>query len=172
MVATPNAADSDLLVMVRRETIGNTVASAVIAAALTWLIFADQTATPALAAPPGGIFGILPGTFNFTLLVAVALTLITRRRVGRGQCRRAQVDEGVRVGVSLPGNVLLRALTLAGIVSAVLVPLTYLLVWAGIRFGWIPQEWPFVGMLVLFVGYFVLLSLIVTPIVVWRALRD
>ena len=139
---------------------------------LTWLIFAGETAIPALTEPPGGIFGILPGTFNFTLLVAVALTLITRRRVSRGQYRRAHVDEGARLGISLPGNVLLRAVALAGIVSVVLVPLTYLLVWAAIRFGGIPQEWPFVGMLVLFVGHFVLLSLIVTPIVVWRALRD
>lgn len=163
-----HAAHAQLL---RKETLGNTIATAVIAALLTWLIFHREGSVDMLSAPPGGMFGIIPGTFNFTLLVTIGLTLVTRRRVSRGQYLRRR-----RVGAGwierLPGNVLLRALLLAASLTLVLVPLAYALMWGGIRAGLWPAQWALWGVFLFYVLYFVLLSLIVTPLVVWRGLGD
>lgn len=172
MNAVGPVAATDAAAMVRRETAVNTVATAVIAALLTWAIFDDRTAIVALAEPPDGIFGIVPGTFNFTLLVTLALSLVTRRRVAKGLCALPAEGEGLRVGAMLPRNVMLRAVALALVVSAALIPPIYLLIAGGTRLGWIATQWSFTGMLAFFVAYFTALSLIVTPIVVWRALRD
>ena len=158
--------------LVRRETTSNTLATALIAAVVTWLLFRSHIAIAPLSAPPGGIFGILPGTFNFTLLVTIVLTLITRKRVSRQQLRRLASTEGAALGSSLPGNVVARALVLAVCVTATCVLCTYGLVMGTARLQWLPAQWSFAGMEVFFVTYFVLLSLLVTPIVVWRALRD
>ena len=158
--------------LVRRETISNTIATAAIAVILTWLLFRGQASIRALSAPPGGIFGILPGTFNFTLLVTLALTFITRKRVSRQQVRRLAAHEGKTLGAKLPGNALARALLLAVCFTAICVPVAYGLIQVATSVQWLPQAWSLAGMAVFFVVYFVLLSLAVTPLVVWRALRD
>lgn len=157
--------------MIRKETLINTVATAVIAAALSWAIFRGQPAI-ALAPPVGGILGILPGTFNFTLLVTIALTLITRRRVRAAvgpPLARADL-KGLRG--ALPSNVLARALTLAGLATLVFVPVCVGGVWLATRLSALPLQWSFAGLLGFYVVYFVVLSMVVTPIVLWRALAD
>ena len=156
--------------LVRKETIGNVVASAVIAALLSWLILHRQADIDLHAPPPGGIFGIVPGTFNFTLLVTFALTLITRRRVRTGQ--HARRTARVPRADWLPGNVLVRSLLLAVCATITLVPLTYALVWGAVSAGLAPPHWSFGAVLAFYVAYFVVLTVIVTPLVVWRALRD
>ena len=158
--------------LIRKETIANTLATAVIAALLTWLIFHGREAIPVFDAPPYGLFGILPGTFNFTLLVTLALTLITRARVRRGQVSRIEGAQAPSLIAALPGNVLLRALTLALSAVLFLAALTFALVWLVIHAGLLPPRWSFAGIMALFVLHFVVLSLLVTPVVVWRALQD
>ena len=152
--------------MVRKETIANTIASMLIAVALSWLLFNGRCALPALDAPPRGIFGIFPGTFNFTLLVTIALTLIVRRRTRLGLISRCARSN------RLPANVLLRGLLLASVATVLLAPVSMLLVQTGIRGGWLPALWSLPGMTVFFVLYFALLSLLITPVVVRRALSD
>lgn len=158
--------------MVRKETEINTVVTAVIAALLSWQIFRGQHSIAAINPPVGGMLGILPGTFNFTLLVSLALTLITRRRVHRGLFRRLALHERNYLGTQLPRNILARSLLLAVLATLVFVPATVGAVWAVVRAGWISPNWSFLGMALFFVVYFVILSMVVTPIIIWRALGD
>ncbi|HRX89743.1 MAG TPA: hypothetical protein P5528_09880 [Steroidobacteraceae bacterium] len=172
MTVDSSVAPAEQAAMVRRETVANTLATIVIAAVLTWLIFRGQASIEPLAAAPDGIFGILPGTFNFTLLVTIVLSLVIRARVRRGAVGRLAPGEGSRVGAALPGNVLLRGIVLALIVTLLFVPLTYGLCYALSAAGVLPDRWTFAGMLAFFVAYFTLLAWLVTPVIVWRALRD
>ena len=158
--------------LVRKETIINTVVTAVIAAVLSWVLFRNQADVPALASPPGGIFGILPGTFNFSLLVTIGLTLVIRGRVRGGSAARLAPADGSQVGSSLPANVVLRGLLLALLATLTFVPVAGLAVWTAVRTGLVPSSWTLADMLLFYVVYFVVLSLVITPIIVWRALRD
>lgn len=164
--AAPPPLLAEQAAMVRKETIANTIASVVIAAMLTWLIFHGRPAIPALDSPPGGIFGIFPGTFNFTLLVTIALTLIVRKRVNTALVAR-------RVAVTqLPTNVLLRGLVLALAATTLMAPTGLALVYMGIHAGLLPALWSLYGMMGFFVSYFALLSVLITPVIVRRALSD
>jgi hypothetical protein len=169
---TATATPADAAAVVRRETIANTVATAVIAALLTVLIFRGRDLIPAFEAPPGGIFGILPGTFNFTLLVTLVLSQVIRARVRRGGAPRAPRVAGLLRGAWLPSNLLLRALLLAAVATVLLVPLSAGLVRGLVGLGVLPEAWSLAGMGGYFVLHFVVLSLLVTPPVVWRALQD
>ena len=166
------AAPADAAMIVRRETTANTIATALIAAALTALIFRGRNTIPAFEAPPGGIFGILPGTFNFTLLVTLVLSLVIRARVRRGVALRAAPGGGALRGSWLPANLLLRGLALAALATVVLVPLSAGAVRGLVGLEILPSHWSLVGMGTYFVLHFVVLSLLVTPPVVWRALQD
>ena len=158
--------------LVQKETAINTVVTAVIAAVLSWVIFRNQIDVRALATPPGGIFGILPGTFNFSLLVTVGLTLVIRGRVRAGAAARVAPADGSQVGSGLPANVAFRGLVLALLATLTFVPLAGLAVWTAVRTGLVPSSWTLAGILLFYVVYFVFLSLVITPIIVWRALRD
>ena len=158
--------------LVRNETAINAVVTAVIAAVLSWVIFRNQADVRALATPPGGIFGILPGTFNFSLLVTIGLTLVIRRRVRGGSAARLAPADGSKVGSSLPANVVLRGLVLALLATLTFVPVAGMAVWTAVRKGLVPSSWTLADMLLFYVVYFVVLSLVITPIIVWRALRD
>ena len=152
--------------MVRKETIGNTIASIVIAAILTWLLLHGRGSIPALGAPPRGIFGIFPGSFNFTLLVTIVLTLIVRRRVKSAVvARRAAASR-------LPGNVVLRGLLLALAALLLAAPTVFILVRLVIAAGLLPSLWSIGGMIGFYAAYFALLSLLITPLIVRRALSD
>jgi len=168
---TANVAPRDPAATVRTETVANTVATVVIASVLVWLLFGGQSEIPALAEPPGGIFGIVPGTFNFTLLVTLVLTLVIRARVRRGVAAPVPRTAPARFAW-LPANVVLRALALAAATTLLFVPATFALVWAATAAGLLPSTWSFAGMLAFFDVYFVLVALAITPAIVWRALRD
>lgn len=167
--ATGGSADAETTV--RIETAVNTVATIVIAAAVSWLLFGGEAAVVALARPPGGIFGILPGTFNFTLLVTLVLTVVLRRRRARGRVGRASLD-GAAVAGALPRHLLLRAVALALTATVLFVPATAALVWLAIARGVVAPAWSPGGMLAFYCSYFALLALAVTPSVVRRALAD
>ena len=158
--------------LIRKETVVNTLATVVIAALLTWLIFRGRESILVFDAPPFGLFGILPGTFNFTLLVTLALTLITRARVRRGEVASLDCAQAPPLIANLPANVVLRALTLALSAVLFLASFTVGVVWLAIRAGLLPPQWTFAGIAALFLVHFVVLSLLVTPVVVWRALQD
>lgn len=158
--------------LVRKEIRINTLATAVIAAVLTWLIFRGRNPIEVFEAPPHGIFGLFPGSFNFTLLVALVLTLVTRSRVRRGEVPRANLRRAPRLVALLPAHIVIRALMLA--LCALLlwaVPVAASL-WGLIHVGLMAPQWTMAGMLGLFVVHFSLLSWWVTPLVVWRALCD
>jgi hypothetical protein len=167
--AAPAPADPDATV--RTETLANTAITVVLAAAIAWLMFRGQSQIEALAPPPGGIFGIVPGTFNFTLLVTIVLTLVIRGRVRRGRAQRWPAGRPLPA-TWLPRNVVLRGLAFAAAMTLTLVPATFLLVRGGIAAGVLPAAWPFGAMLALFCAYFGLLAYLVTPPVVRRALAD
>ena len=156
--------------LVRRETTTNALVTAVLAALISWLLFRGRTGIPAIGGGTDGIFGIIPGTFNFTLLVTLVLTLVTRGRVRRGAPNRLPA-QGL-LARALPDNVLLRSLMLAFLLTLTLVSLTYAAGLTAIRTGVLPPTWSFAGLLLFYVVYFVALALIVTPIVIWRALSD
>lgn len=61
-----------------QETVVNTVISGALAALITWLIFRGRQDIPLLGGPESGVFGIVPGTFMFSALVTLALSLIMR----------------------------------------------------------------------------------------------
>jgi hypothetical protein len=167
-----NSADgtaADPMRMVRTETAINTVATVVIAGAISWLLFRGQDSIPALAAPPGGIFGIVPGTFNFTLLVTLVLTLVIRGRLRAGRVRRLPP---AGIVARLPRHAFARALVLAAATTLAFVPLTFALVRAGIGAGLLTNSWSFAGMLAFFCAYFAVVALAVTPLIVRRALAD
>lgn len=158
--------------MIRKETAINTVATALIAAALSWVLFRGHSSIVALSPPVGGILGILPGTFNFTLLVTLALTLITRRRVRSGSCPPLAREARRGIGAALPANLIVRAIVLAAVATVVFVTLGAGGVWLATRLTALPIEWSFQSVLGFYVVYFVILSLVVTPIILWRALAD
>jgi hypothetical protein len=168
---TERTGPADPDAMVRDETVANAVITVVLAAAIVWALFHGQSAIRALAPPPGGIFGLLPGTFNFTLLVTVVLTLVIRARVRSGRVGRWPTARAVPLRW-LPANVVLRGFALAAVATIAFVPATLLLVRAGIGAGVLPAEWSFAGMLLLFCAYFGVLALWVTPVIVRRALAD
>lgn len=152
--------------VVRRELITGAIANAVIALIIGWLLFGGQVQVPVLGTD-GGAFGILPGTFLFTLALTIGLTLSVRSRVRKGMVPRRLTDRDSSVEASLPGNVVLRGLMLALIAELALVPVTFaLLAWLA------PHDWSLAAVLTFNVGYFVLLSSLVVPVVVWCALRD
>ena len=158
--------------MVRKETQINTVVTAAIAALVSWQIFGGGQGIAAINPPVGGMLGILPGTFNFTLLVSLALTLVTRRRVRLGKFRQLTLPERDYAGSQLPRNIVARSVLLAVLATIVFVPISVGVVWAATRAGWVSPNWSFLGMTLFFVVYFVILSIVVTPIIIWRALGD
>lgn len=163
-----NPARSSAAEIIRRETISNVIASAVIGGLIAWLLFRGATAIEPFAKPPGGVFGIIPGTFNFSLLVTVVLTLILRRRFRGGPA----FETGSGSKRQLPANVAVRGLVLAAGATLLLVPATMLLIWLGTRAGLLPATWSASGMIAFFVVYFVLLTWVLTPVIVKGALND
>ena len=71
-----------------QETVLNTVISGILAALITWLIFRGQEDIPLLGGPESGAFGIVPGTFMFSAVVTLALSLIMRGRINKGSVTR------------------------------------------------------------------------------------
>ncbi len=156
--------------VIRAETAINTAVTAVIAGLITWLIHHGRESIPLFGLPAGGLFGILPGTFNFTLFVTVVLTLVIRARVRRGAC--ASLSRDLKSTRLLPPNLLLRGLLLAFVMTVILVPAGYGIAWMTTGTGDVSPAWRLPGLTVFYVVYFVMLSLVVTPLVVARALQD
>lgn len=164
--------ESDRAAMVRKETVANTIVTGAVAVLVTWLIFRNRELVPIFEAPPRGAFGIVPGTFNFTLLVTLILTLVVRVRVRKGRIGRGEVSRLAWFTHLMPRNVLMRAVFMACVMSLVFLPLTYGSIWLAVKGGLVPPAWSMMGMELLFGAHFMLLSVVVTSLVVAGALRD
>lgn len=159
----PSAAQRQV---VRREVLTGVIGNVVIAVVVTWLLFRGRPDIPVLGRS-GAVFGIVPGTFMFTLGMTIGLTLGVRRRVRRSEVARLIPGQGPPGLAWLPRNVILRGLLLAVLAEALLVPLTLALLAA-----FAPSSWQFAGALAFNAAYFAVLSALVVPVVAWRALAD
>jgi len=148
-----------------QETVLNTVISGILTALITWLIFGNQEDIPLLGGPESGAFGIVPGTFMFSAVVTLALSLIMRGRINKGSVTRLPAGSLSLLRKLLPSQVFLRSIAAGLIMWLLLVPTTLLLLSA-----LAPSSISFTGLLVLFVAYFVVLTLIVVPAVILRSL--
>lgn len=156
----------------RRYLVGETAISiavnAAVSAAFAWGLFHDVTEVPLRGVQGIGV-DLVPTVFMITLMLTLALTLVTRRRMRAGTLFGLHGGTGAlpRPLAMLPGNVLLRALVLALALTAMLVPASIaLLAVAG------TESMPlgaFVGFKVL---YGAALGAVVTPLVLLRALAD
>lgn len=136
------------------------VPNALVSALFVWLLFRDTPAIP-LWGMQGVAFDLVPTTFMLTLMTTIALTLIVRARRRRGLAAAAPGS------LALPGNVLLRAVTLALLLCLVFVPLTVLL----LRMGW-SGDWSYDRMMGFKIAYGIAVGLVATPLAVLAALRD
>lgn len=105
----------------RTETLINTIVNTVISAVFVWVAFRGMTSI-SLWGNPGLAFDLLPTCVAITLFSTVVLTLLTRARLKRG--RVALLTSARGPAAWLPGNVVVRALTSAAIVTIIAVPLS------------------------------------------------
>ncbi len=152
--------------LVIRETAVAVLVNALIAIVIVWLLFRGSASIPVLG-PQGGAFGVLPGTFMFTFLLTIGLTLALRRRVRAGTIVRSEGEVTGGLARRLPGPLLARALVLALAAEVLLVPATF-----AVLAAFAPASWSYRTVLVFNVAYFAVLSLLVVPLVVRRALLD
>ena len=152
--------------MVRRETLIGVLGNAVVALIVVWLLFGGSGPIPVLGTD-GGAFGVVPGTFMFTLGMTIGLTRSVRGKVRRGRVQQLAPEATSRLARALPQPLIVRALTLAVAAWLCLVPLTIgLLAWLA------PPDWSLGYVLAFNVLYFTVMCLLVVPTVVWRALCD
>lgn len=152
--------------MVRRETLIGVLGNAAIAAIIVSLLFASRGEVPVLGRD-GALFGIVPGTFMFTLGMTIGLTLTLRARVRKGLVPRIPRGSSPAPGAALPRNVVLRAVLLGAIAELCLVPPTFALLWL-----LAPPTWSFPVVLAANVAYFATLASFAIPVIAWRALAD
>lgn len=151
--------------LVARETRNGALGNALIALVVVWLLFNRQSAIPVLGRA-GSAFGFVPGTFMFTLGISIGLTLALRSKVRKGAVAPLALAQA-GPGRLLPRNLVLRALTLAVLIELLFVPATFaLLTWLA------PPTLGLGATLALNVVYFIVLSVVVVPVVAWRALAD
>lgn len=149
------------------ETATSVVLNIVVSAAFAWIPFHGADNVP-LWGPRGIAVDLVPTTFMITLMVSIALTLITRRRVRTGQV--AGLNPAV-VGFSgfrwLPRQVVWRALALATALTAILVP-AFVALFVVAHVELLPFDAFFVFKLI----YGGLLAVVVTPVILLAALAD
>jgi hypothetical protein len=111
------------------ETMISVVINVGFSALFFFLVF-GRTEQIALWGPGGFAFDYLPQTFMITLMSVIVPTLLTRKRVAEGKVARRESAFGAR----MPKNVVLRALLLAALASAVLGAVAVLItgsLWSG-----------------------------------------
>lgn len=151
---------------VRNETAISIVANVVVSALFAWLIFHDQDRIPLWGAR-GMAFDLVPTTFMITLMSTFAITLVTRARARQG-LTPALSPTSTRWSMPwLPRNVIARALLLAILATLILVPLG---IGAFLVLG--IESSTFVPLLVFKMIFGAALALLVSPIIVLRALLD
>jgi hypothetical protein len=136
--------------------------NAVVSGAFVFLMFGGQ-ATIKLWGMGGLAFDLVPTTFMITLMMTVALTLITRSRLKKGAVGPLMSAR------RLPGNVLLRGLTLALLATLVFVPVSVgalTLIWP------MTGDWSFLVVLAFKIVYSAVLGIVLTPVILRAAFND
>ncbi|MCL4791039.1 MAG: hypothetical protein KJ040_03205 [Gammaproteobacteria bacterium] len=152
--------------MVRKEVLLAVLGNAVVAVIIVWALYGGEDLIPVLGTD-GGAFGVVPGTFLFTLGMTVGLTRTIRSRVRKGVIAALPLSEAPGIARRLPQNLLVRGLLMALSAEICLVPATIALL------SWLaPDTWSFGAVLAFNVAYFAGLCLLVLPAVLWRALCD
>jgi hypothetical protein len=136
------------------------VLNAIISALFVWLVFGGLERI-GLWGAAGLALDLVPTTFMITLMMGIALTLITRGAVRKGQLAP------VPASTILPRSVFVRAPLLAFAATIILVPVTVALLWL----LW-ERDWTYGEVMAFKIAYGIALGAIVTPIVIGAALRD
>jgi len=140
--------------------------NAVISALFAWGLFRGAAAVPLWGAAGIGL-DLVPTVFMITLMMTIALTLITRKRMRAGAIDPLRGIDAPAWLAWLPHNVLLRALALALPLTAILVPASVsVLAAAGASSMGFAT---FVGFKIL---YGAAVGALVTPIIVLRVLHE
>ncbi len=152
---------------VRNETIVSIVLNALVSAVFVWLLFRGKSEV-GLWGMDGLAFDLLPTTFMITFMMTLGLSLVIRRRVGRGSAPRLGWVRAEHPWLRfLPAWLLPRALLLAAGMMVLFVPATVGLLIAA---GWHPMA---IGHVYLFkVIYGALMGLVATPVILLAALAD
>lgn len=151
----------------KSETAISVVANTAVSGIFAWGLFHGVESIPLWGAQ-GIVVDLVPTVFMITLVLTIALTLITRGRLRKGKLplpawRRS--DLGV-IG-RLPACIALRAPVLALCMTLALVPLSaLLLVLAGV------DSMRFTNFFLFKLAYGAAFALLVTPIILLRALAD
>jgi hypothetical protein len=152
--------------MVRKETLIGVVLNIVVATIIVGLLYWGEEPIPVLGTS-GGAFGIVGGTFMFTLGMTIGLTLTVRGRLRKGLLPRLPLSALPAFSQRLPQPLFVRGLALAVGAWILAVPVTWFLLGA-----LAPTHWSFFATLAFNIVYFVTMCLIIVPYVVWRALSD
>lgn len=156
---------ADAKKIIIQETITNMIVNAVLATIITWLVFRGKQDVPLIGGPESGAFGIVPGTFLFTAAITIALSLIMRRRISRGNVALLPMGSMPVIRRFLPEHILLRGLALGAAIWVVLVPLTLTLLSTMLA-----DRVSFSTLLIFYIVYFVILAAIIVPVIVLRSL--
>lgn len=148
---------------IRSETRVSMAINTVISGLFAWFPFQGVSTVP-LWGGMGMVVDLLPTVFMITLMTANIETLLTRKRVRSGELAAMPVPPRWQW---LPRNVLLRALVLGLLMTALLVPLmTALFLVTGI------ESLPYPVFFAYKLVFGALLALLITPIILRRALGD
>lgn len=149
------------------ETLVSVVINTAISGGFAWGLFQGQAWIP-LWGGKGIVVDLVPTVFMITLVLTIALTLITRGRLRQDKLPRpawSRTDLGF-IG-RLPDALPLRAPALAAVMTIVLVPVSAALLLltgvAGMKFA---------TFLIFKLVYGAAFALVVTPIILLRALAD
>lgn len=138
----------------------NAIISGILSALFAVLVFGGRNRIP-LWGLDGLLVDLIPTVFMIALMMTLGLTLFTRMRCAKG---RAPLLDGRNM---LPANVVFRALTMAGLATALLVPPSLgLLVLLG------PETWSYTAVLVFKIVYGTAVAILITPIILKSAMRD
>lgn len=152
---------------VQTETLISVVINTAISGGFAWGLFHGVDSIP-LWGSQGIVVDLVPTVFMITLVLTIALTLITRRRLRNGKLplptwNRAELGVVGR----LPAHIALRAPLLALCMTLVLVPISALLLHlAGI------QSMAFMTFFLFKLAYGAAFAVLVTPLILRRALAD
>jgi hypothetical protein len=149
------------------ETAISIVFNTLISGLFAWAIFHEVDYLPLWGAQ-GIVVDLIPTVFMITLVLTLILTLITRARVRKKRLPAPQWSRNHLNGFGwLPANLAIRAPVLALALTAILVPLSALLLVAlGV------EGMNYSAFFKFKLVYGALFALVVTPIILLRALAD
>ncbi len=136
--------------------------NAIVGGGFVFLMFGGLTKI-GLWGMQGLAFDLLPTTFMISLMMTIGLTLLTRARVRKGAIGPLAYKR------RLPGNVILRGLMLAIVMTLVLAPISVgllALIWPT------TGDWPFLIVLAFKIAYSVLIGVLLTPVILRAAFND